>query len=265
MPDVVITGPTSGIGRALALALAPRDLRLVLVGRDRSRLEALATELGGRAIAVPGDVGSVDGARALGKRLLDVVEPGAVLVHNAGLWPSRVERTPEGLEAAFVVNHVGPLLLQQPLLDVGRLARVMVVSAGLIDRGRFDPQRTPQGEDFSGFRTYCTTKLCFAVAMRDVAKAWPEVDVVVLHPGVVRTALGLRPGPLGWLIRLSKRFFETPETCAARLVRILDRPRWSPPGEARWLFEEEERPWPAVAEAAAGPVREATAPWLAGS
>jgi hypothetical protein len=84
--------------------------------------------------------------------------------------------------------------------------------------------------------------------MRDVAAEHPEIDVVVLHPGVVRTDLGARTGVLGALLSLAKRRWESPETCAARLVRILERPRWSPPGDARWLVEEAEQPWPDVFE-----------------
>jgi NAD(P)-dependent dehydrogenase (short-subunit alcohol dehydrogenase family) len=157
--------------------------------------------------------------------------------------------------------------MQQRLLAGQRLARVMGVGAGLMVRGRFDAARTPTGEDFSGVRTYCTTKLAFALAMREVAEAHPEVDVVVLHPGVVRTELGARPGLLGWLLSRVKRRLESPEVCAARLVRVLSRERWSPPGEARWLFEETEQPWPAVAEDSATrrAVRETTARLLAAS
>jgi hypothetical protein len=53
--------------------------------------------------------------------------------------------------------------------------------------------------------------------------------------------------------------------CAARLTRILARERWSPPGEARWLIEENEQPWPAVAEneATRNAVRETTRQLLA--
>lgn len=264
MADLILTGASRGIGHALALALAERPGdRLVLVARDRARLEALVTAVeqkGGRAIAVPGDLSSLAGARALGQRLVEVVTPGATLIHNAGLWPSRKVLTPEGLETAFVVNHLAPLAMQRPLLDAERLSRVMVVSAGLIFKGRFDAGRTPTGGDFSGIRTYCDTKLCFALAMRDIAAAFPALDVVVLHPGVVRTDLGARPGPVGWLLSLVKRGWEAPEVCAARLARILARERWSPPGEARWLVEEEEQPWPAVAESEAtrSAVRETT-------
>jgi NAD(P)-dependent dehydrogenase (short-subunit alcohol dehydrogenase family) len=252
MADLILTGASRGIGHALALALAERrDDRLVLVARDRARLEALVTAVeqkGGHAIAVQGDLSSLASARSLGQRLVEVTTPGATLIHNAGLWPAKRERIPEGLETAFVVNHLAPLVMQRPLLDAERLRRIMVVSAGLILKGHFDADRTPTGEDFSGLRTYCTTKLCFALAMRDVAAARPALDVVILHPGVVRTDLGARSGPVGWLLSLVKRGWEAPEVCAARLARILARERWSPPGEARWLVEEAEQPWPPVAE-----------------
>ena len=252
MADVILTGASRGIGHALALALArPGADRLVLVARDRSRLEALAhavEQQGGQALGVPGDLSSMTEARALGRRLTEVAAPGSTLIHNAGLWPSQRVLTPEGLETAFVVNHLAPLVMQQALLEAGRVRRIMGVSAGLIVKGRFDAARTPTGGDFSSIRTYCTTKLCFALALRELAARRPELDVVVLHPGVVRTELGARPGLLGWLLARVKRRWEAPEVCAERLARILARERWSPAGEARWLFEETEQPWPPSAE-----------------
>jgi NAD(P)-dependent dehydrogenase (short-subunit alcohol dehydrogenase family) len=257
MADVIVTGASRGIGRALALVLARRlakTSRLVLVARDVARLTAvrdLVVQLGGDAVVRPGDLSSLADARALGRQLAALVEEGATLVHNAGLWPAKRTLSPEGLEAAFVVNHLGPLGMQAPLLDAGALRRVLVVSAGLIVKGRFDAERTPRGDDFSPLRTYCTTKLAFALAMRDVAAERPSLDVLALHPGVVRTDLGARPGPLGWLLRLVKRGWEAPEPCAERLARLLAEPagtRWSPPGEVRWLEEEHERPWPAAAD-----------------
>ena len=271
MADIIITGATGGIGRALALELAPDPAhRLVLVGRDAGRLDALAAEVhtrGGHAFVVPGELSTRAGARRLGDRLTEAAERGATLIHNAGVWPYRRELTADGLETAFAVNHLALLVMQQPLLDAGRIARILAVGAGLMVKGRFDAERTATGGDFGSVRTYCTTKLAFALGMRDVAAAHPAVDVLVLHPGVVRTGLGERPGPIGWLLSRVKRRWEAPETCAARMARILALPRWSPPGEAMWMVEEQAQPWPPAAEDAATrqAVRAVTERLLAGS
>jgi NAD(P)-dependent dehydrogenase (short-subunit alcohol dehydrogenase family) len=270
MKDVIVTGASRGIGRALALALAERGTRLVLVARDEARLRELEREVvrrGGQAAVVAGDQGSLASARRLGERLAAVAEPGSTLVQNAGVWPGRRTLTEEGLESAFVVNHLGPLLVQRRLLEAGRLRRVMVVSAGLIAKGSFDVARTPTGDDFSRLKTYANTKLCFAMATLDEAAAHPEVDFLALHPGVVRTDLGASSGLLGALLAWVKRSWEAPEVCAARLAGLLGREeRWSPPGEVRWYFEEQERPWPATArdEAARRSLREVTARLVGG-
>jgi len=252
MKDLIITGASRGIGLALARAMAntPKT-RLILTARDADRLTKLAVEieaLGGQALAIPGDLSSLAGARALGERLSKTVEPGATLVQNAGLWPTRRQITADGLEAAFAINYIGPLLMQEPLLSTGLLSRVLVVSAGLIVSGRFSAKKTPIGAYFSPFRTYCTTKLCLAVASRDVAARYRDVDFVVLHPGVVQTDLGVPSGIFGSLVHWVKRSWETPEVCAARLKRILEQERWSNPGEAPWMFEEQRKPWPKSAE-----------------
>ncbi|MFH1811270.1 MAG: SDR family NAD(P)-dependent oxidoreductase [Pseudomonadota bacterium] len=254
MKDIVITGASRGIGRALALAIAQGSsgpLRLVLTARDEASLRDVASQVeaaGASALSIAGDLSTLAGSRALGEALAATLQAPATLVHNAGLWPSRRVLTEDGLETAFVVNCVGPVVMQQVLLARQLVDRILVVGAGLMVKGRYSTERTPTGQDFSAWRTYCTTKLAFAVAEREVAAQHPELDVVVLHPGVVRTDLGARRGPLGWLLRLAKRRFESPEVCAARLKGVLERERWSPPGQARWLFEDTEQPWPEVAE-----------------
>lgn len=112
------------------------------------------------------------------------------------------------------------------------------MSADLIVKGRFDAAHTPTGADFSSLRTCCTTKLAFALAVRGGRGAPGRTSP--LHPGVVRTDLGARPGLSGWLPALVKRGWETPETCGERLARILDRPQGSQPsrpGTAIWMPE----------------------------
>ncbi|MFO0611787.1 MAG: SDR family NAD(P)-dependent oxidoreductase [Polyangiaceae bacterium] len=248
--DVILTGASRGIGRALAVELgrtsSPGD-RLFLLARDRARLDALHAEIPTVGVPRAVDLSRVEEATREGEALAGVVE-GALLVHNAGVWPSHCERV-DGVEVGFATNCLAPLALQGPLLRAGKVARVLVVSAGLIALGRFDPARTPTGADFSSFRTYCTTKLASAIAMREAARRHPEVDFAVVHPGVVRTDLGARRGVLGALLSLVKRRWESPEVCAARLARLIARPRWrSASGEPPWIMEDREAPWPAAVD-----------------
>lgn len=254
MTDLVLTGASRGIGRALALAL-PEDVTLHAVARDGAALDALAAV---RPRVTPHvlDIASREDAARLGEALAASLRQGAVLVHCAGVWPPRLELH-DGLERAFLVNCGGPLALEGPLLGRGALARVLVIGAGLMVKGRFSAEETPYGADFSVFRTYASTKLAFAVATRDRARAHPDVDFAVVHPGVVNTDLGARDGVLGRLLALVKRRWESPEACATRLARLLALPRWSRGGEATWFFEEEAQPWPHEVAAATPEVRRA--------
>lgn len=244
MQDLIITGASRGIGQALARELGARpNFRLHLVARDETALRATAAACRDAGVLVA-DLSTLAAAAEAGRLLCERVQPGAVLVHNAGLWPAQRELTSDGFERSYAVNCAAPSALQAPLLAAGKLTRILVVSAGMIAAGRFDPARTPSGADFSGFRTYASTKRAFAQFTRELAPQYPEVDFLVLHPGVVRTDLGARGGAFGWLLARIKRRWEAPEVCAARLARILERPRWSPPGEARWYMEEKEAAWP---------------------
>jgi short-subunit dehydrogenase len=247
MGDLVITGASRGIGRALSMALRGRG-RLILISRESDALRSLERELiarGDAVVVLPADLSSLSEARRVGALLAQTITSGATLIHNAGLWPTKKKLTADGLEESFALNCLSPLLLQAASMEKRLVSRVMMISAGLLIKGRFDPQRTPTGEDFSRIRTYCTTKLCGALAMRDFAEKQPELDVLVLHPGVVRTDLGAMSGALGWLLSLVKRSWESPDVCAARLARVVEKERWSSAGAA-WMVEEKEQPWPEI-------------------
>jgi NADP-dependent 3-hydroxy acid dehydrogenase YdfG len=115
----IVTGASSGIGRALALALAKEGMALRLLGRDPTRLDATASEARARSPTVAWD--SIDLTqfdqiqsfvdRVGGKRP-------AVLVHSAGLYTSGAhsERRPEEYATLFAANVSGPMYLTQLLL-----------------------------------------------------------------------------------------------------------------------------------------------------
>src|SRR6266700_938443 len=131
----VVTGATSGIGKATALALA---------GRDRARGEAAAEQVAAVSTSPPrleiADLASMGQVRELGARLsaLDRID---VLVNNAGLMAGQRRVTPDGFEHVFAVNHLAPFLLTNLLLAklaAAAPARVVTVTSDAHTAARLD-------------------------------------------------------------------------------------------------------------------------------
>ncbi|MEU9886132.1 SDR family NAD(P)-dependent oxidoreductase [Sphaerisporangium sp. NPDC051011] len=250
----VVTGGNRGIGHAVAAALVRRGCDVVLVARDRARGEAARASLAGlggaRVQVVTGDLSCVRTTRETAEALRQACPRIDVLVHNAGLWPSRRALNEDGLEQAFATNHLAPFLLNlelEPLLIASR-ARVVQVSAGLYVKGRADPERTPTGMDFHPMRTYADTKLCNLLLVPLFAGRWKDRGVTVnaVHPGVIRTGLGDRRGLAGHALRVVKLLWKSPEAGARPVVRLALLPEaagWT----GRYFHLEDETPLASVA------------------
>lgn len=199
----------------------------MLVARDRRRGESARASLaasGGTVRLVVGDLSHVRAIRQTAEALATECRRIDMLIHNAGVWPSRRILNKDGLEQAFVTNHLAPFLLNhelEPLLVAGG-ARVVQVSAGLYVKGRANPARTPSGLDFHPVRTYADAKLCNLLLVPRFAGRWRHAAVTInaVHPGVIRTGLGDRGGPSGYLLRAVKLLWKSPDVGARPIVRL---------------------------------------------
>jgi NAD(P)-dependent dehydrogenase (short-subunit alcohol dehydrogenase family) len=195
----VVTGVTSGIGLALARALAHGAERLVAVGRNEARLQAVAEATGREErnlelIPILADLATLEGTRSLAEQL-DRLPRIDVLVHNAGILPAERRLTPDGFEEAFATNHLAPFILNRRLrrrLIASAPSRVVQVSAGLALGVRVDLEGDPLGARFEPVSTYGRTKLWNLLATLELAAELQGSGVTVnaVHPGVVRTHLG---------------------------------------------------------------------------
>lgn len=198
---VVITGATSGIGYATALALAKQGARVIFNTRDLIRGEATREELieasGQEQIEVyPGDLGSFDSIREFARDVLETTDQIDVLINNAGVWMTEFRRSEDGYEYTLAVNHLGTFLLTHLLLD--RLkqqpaARIVTLSSALHTRGKVvvETLGDEQPEGFDGTQAYSDSKLMNVLFTRELARRLQGSGVTAnaVHPGLISTNL----------------------------------------------------------------------------
>ena len=164
---IVLTGATSGLGRAAATQLAACGATLVLVGRTAERNEAVVAEMtettGNAAITqVAADMGDLEQVRELADRVRADHDRLDVLIHNAGALTAERHDAPDGTEATVASQVVGPFLLTGLLLD--RLAtsapsRVLTMSSdGMYAAGLTVSQLEMPADDYRGAEQYARAK-----------------------------------------------------------------------------------------------------------
>jgi NAD(P)-dependent dehydrogenase (short-subunit alcohol dehydrogenase family) len=227
---VVITGASSGIGRAAAIELAALGADVVVVGRDASRTRAVAEQTGGRSYLA--DFERLDDVRRLADDLLADVPAIHVLANNAGgIGPRR--DTVDGFDSTFQRNHLAGFLLTNLLLPrlIATAAdappasvRIVQTSSGAAKSGRIrmEDLDTRHGPWLGGFRAYSTSKLENVVFTRELARrlAGTPVSAYAFHPGLVASGFGNG----GALVSLGQRFALSPEQGAQPLVRLAAAP-----------------------------------------
>ncbi|MBD8044751.1 SDR family oxidoreductase [Arthrobacter sp. Sa2BUA2] len=203
---VLVTGATSGIGKATALGLAAMGAHLAVIGRDRGRTETAAQEIraagGGQVDVFVGDLASQMDVRRMAGEILAALPRVDVLVNNAGGYWSTRHVTADGLERTFALNHLAPYLLTHLLLARLRAsapARVVTVSSNAHTSGRIDFDDLQGENSYSGSRAYNQSKLANILFTYELARRLQgsRVTANVLHPGVVSTSFGAEdPGTL---------------------------------------------------------------------
>jgi NAD(P)-dependent dehydrogenase (short-subunit alcohol dehydrogenase family) len=196
---VLITGATSGIGKATALGLATMGAHLAITGRDVGRIEAAGEEIraagGGQVDLFIADLSSQSEVRRLVEEVLQTLSRIDVLINNVGgYWDTR-HVTADGLERTFALNHLAPFLLTNLLLDKLKQsapARVVTVSSNAHAMGRIDFNDLQGERSYSGARAYNQSKLANVVFSYELARRLLATSVTAnaLHPGLVSTSFG---------------------------------------------------------------------------
>ena len=191
--NVLITGATSGLGRATTLALAQMGANVIAVARSAAKAGELQRDvrhLCGREIEVElADLVSLQQTAALAARIQARSEPLHVLINNAGALFNAREETGEGLERSFALLLASPFLLTEmllPSLQLAGSARVInVVSGGLYTQAVQPDDWQYRAEPYDGAKAYARAKR----GLLDMTRWWaahaqaPGVVFHAMHPG----------------------------------------------------------------------------------
>jgi short-subunit dehydrogenase len=182
----IITGASSGIGRATALALARRHANVVLASRDQKKLEAVADEIGGpsnQIIIVPTDVTDRLSVEALARITVEEFDSVDILVNNAGLglYAPIAGGSLENMRRLFDVNYWGSIHCIQAVVPYmlsqrrGHIANVSSVA------GKVAPA-------YMG--AYSATKFALTAASDALRSelSGTGVHVSTIYPGLTETA-----------------------------------------------------------------------------
>ncbi|HXW58039.1 MAG TPA: SDR family oxidoreductase [Solirubrobacteraceae bacterium] len=181
----LVTGGSRGIGLMIAHGLVEAGARVIVSSRKVADLQAAASELAtlGDCRAIPGDVSTPDGARALAQATSDHFEGLDVLVNNAGaVWGAPLEEFPEiGWDKVAHTNVEGVFHLTVALLPALRASASADDPARVINIGSINGLRAPSLENYS----YSASKAGVHMLTRHLAKrlAPERITVNAIAPG----------------------------------------------------------------------------------
>ncbi|WP_046868843.1 SDR family oxidoreductase [Microvirga massiliensis] len=234
LKTAVVTGASSGIGLVVARELARRGFRVIGLGRSPGRSKAALAEIRRAAPTaqvdfVRADLAVMSEVRRAATEITALTDRVDVLINNAGAVIKERRVTPDGYEATFAGNHLGPFLLTQCLMPLLRAAVAATGEARVVNTasGAHQMVRDMAWDDlqleknYGSWTAYAQSKLANILFTRELARREREngIRVNAVHPGVVDTNFPSGGGLLttiGWLV--ARPFAKTPEQGADSIL-----------------------------------------------
>ena len=226
---VLVTGASSGLGRAVAAGVAARGATVLAVSRaggDGERgVDELRRSTGNeRHDFLPADLSAQTEVRALAARVRARHERLDGLVNNAGGFFPRRRESVDGFEMTFALDHLAGMLLTLLLLEpLAAAGGRVVTTASLSARWGRLHRDVDLHRGYNGFFAYAQAKLANLLFTVELGRRLPRSTVAVhaFDPGVVRTAIGSGHSFLELCIRVAQAGFGVEPEVGARTALVL--------------------------------------------
>ena len=230
---VVITGATSGLGKATALQLAQKGASVVVIARSNTKVNEVIKEIekeGGKGQSIISDLSSMKDTKDAADSIAKVVDRLDVLINNAGAHFPKYRETPEGFESTLALNYLSPFLLTHHLIeqmkqtasDYGE-ARVINITSIMHKSPINWDDLNYQNTTYHSNTAYYQSKHFLTSSTYYLSRQLKETGITVncIHPGFVKTALAKSdyPFPMNLIVPIVGFFIgESPEQAADTLV-----------------------------------------------
>ncbi len=201
---ILITGASTGIGKAGALELGRRGWKVFVHARSEARGKPVLDELKQAApnadfSLVTGDVSSMAEVKSLAEQVKAQTKTLDVLWNNAGLLMDERKVSVDGWEMTMAINHLAPFVLTRELLPLieQTQGRIITTSSGAHQMGTFNwDDWMDEKSAYSSFKAYSKSKLANILFTRELARRVTSKGITAhcFHPGLVSTDFGRQRG-----------------------------------------------------------------------
>lgn len=189
MKTILITGSTDGIGKLAAKKLANDGHQIIVHGRNTKKLRTAISEIkelsnNENITGVVSDLSDFESVRKMISELNSGYSKIDVLVNNAGVFKSKHQYNPDGLDLRFVVNYLSPYLLTKgvlPLLKKSDSARVINLSSAAQASVSMEALKGSQG--LSSQEAYAQSKLALTMWSFFLSEQYDFLNVIAVNPG----------------------------------------------------------------------------------
>ncbi|MBN1634806.1 MAG: SDR family oxidoreductase [Ignavibacteria bacterium] len=228
---IIITGASSGVGRALAEGVLQRGGHLVMLTRDAEKTEAVRAELKAKTKSdkidfIQADFDSFESVRKAAEKFKSKYDRLDILINNAATTNADFLKTENGIELTFAVNHLAPFLLTNLLLDtIKKSAPARIINVASNAHIKIDFDNLNGEKKFDPFLAYKYSKMANILFTFDLAEELRGTGITVnaVHPGVVNTAIYRQiTGIQKLFLKIILPFAFTPEKSASYILPLIE-------------------------------------------